>query len=348
MRSRSSIIILNIIFLFIIDSVVAQTQLGSDIDGEAASDQSGQSISINSDGDRVAIGANKNDGTGTDMGHVRVYSYSNGSWSQMGSDIDGEANSDRSGNAVSLDSDGDRVAIGGYFNDGTGTEAGHVRVYEYSSGSWSQLGNGLDISNLPYSQEGSIAIPLDVMYLTVDDDYNFVTIENDVTMSWDLSSLPETIIGLTLTDNTTNATTDLLQSEELTFTTIAKGSFPAYGSNGVNIYPQVGESQFTLSVAYSALTTNDDMMPKEFALHPAYPNPFNPSTMISFDVPELQNISVQIFNITGQLIETLINGNIESGKHEVIWDAGNLPSGIYFVQLKSGEKTITQKLTLLK
>ena len=122
----------------------AQTQLGDDIDGEAASDQSGYSISINSDGDRVAIGANKNDGTGTDMGHVRVYSYSNGSWSLMGSDIDGEANSDRSGNAVSLDSDGDRVAIGGYFNDGTGTEAGHVRVYEYSSGSWSQLGSDID------------------------------------------------------------------------------------------------------------------------------------------------------------------------------------------------------------
>jgi uncharacterized protein YcnI len=48
------------------------------------------------------------------------------------------------------------------------------------------------------------------------------------------------------------------------------------------------------------------------------------------------------------LIETLINGNIESGKHEILWDAGNLPSGIYFVQLKSGDKTITQKLTLLK
>jgi len=89
-------------------------------------------------------------------------------------------------------------------------------------------------------------------------------------------------------------------------------------------------------------------MVKRQTINPAYPNPFNPSTMISFDVPELQNISVQIFNITGQLIETLINGNIESGKHEVIWDAGNLPSGIYFVQLKSGEKTITQKLTLLK
>jgi len=209
-------------------------------------------------------------------------------------------------------------------------------------------GNGLAISNPPYSHEGSISISLDVMYLTLDDDYNFVTNENDVTLTWDLSSLPETIIGLTLTDNTTNTTTNLLQSEELTFTTIAKGSFPAYGSNGVNIYPQVGESQFTLTVAYSALTTNDDMMPKEFALHPAYPNPFNPSTMISFDVPELQNVSVQIFNITGQLIETLINGNIESGKHKVLWNARVLPSGIYLAQLKSGERTVTQKLTLLK
>jgi hypothetical protein len=209
-------------------------------------------------------------------------------------------------------------------------------------------GNGLDISNLPYSQEGSIAIPLDVMYLTVDDDYNFVTIENDVTMSWDLSSLPETIIGLTLTDNTTNATTDLLQSEEMTFTTTAKGSFSAYGSGGVNIYPEVGASHFTLTVVYSALTTNDDMMPKEFALHPAYPNPFNPSVTLRFNIEAHGYTSLYIYDITGRLVEILVDRKLESGEYEILWDAGNLPSGIYFVQLKSGEKTITQKLTLLK
>ena len=77
-------------------------------------------------------------------------------------------------------------------------------------------GNGLDISNLPYIHDGSISIPLDIMYLTLDDDYNFVTNENEVTMNWDLSSLPETIIGLTLTNNTTGETTDLLQTEEVT------------------------------------------------------------------------------------------------------------------------------------
>ena len=59
-------------------------------------------------------------------------------------------------------------------------------------------GNGLDISNLPYSHEGSISIPLDIMYLTLDENYNFVTQAEDVNMTWDLSSLPEHI-SMTLT-----------------------------------------------------------------------------------------------------------------------------------------------------
>ena len=73
---------------------------------------SGKSVSMNSAGDRVAIGANANDGNGTNAGHVRIYQYSSGSWSQLGSDIDGEAAGDNSGVSVSMNSAGDRVAIG--------------------------------------------------------------------------------------------------------------------------------------------------------------------------------------------------------------------------------------------
>ena len=76
-------------------------------------------------------------------GHVRVYEYSGGSWSQLGSDIDGEDAGDYSGR-VSMNSDGDRVAIGASGNDGNGSASGHVRVYEYSGGSWSQLGSDID------------------------------------------------------------------------------------------------------------------------------------------------------------------------------------------------------------
>ena len=122
------------------------TQLGSDIDGEGASDESGAVVSLNSNGDRVAIGANGNDDAGTDAGHVRVYEYSSGSWTQLGSDIDGEAAGDQSGyhKSVSMNSDGNRVAIGAPWNDDAGTDAGQVRVYEYTNGSWTQLGSDID------------------------------------------------------------------------------------------------------------------------------------------------------------------------------------------------------------
>jgi len=120
------------------------TQLGSDIDGEAASDYSGISVSLSSDGTIVAIGASGNDGNGIDSGHVRVYEYTNNTWAQLGGDIDGEAASDYSGTSVSLSSDGTIVAIGGWRNAGNGSSSGHVRVYEYTNNTWAQLGSDID------------------------------------------------------------------------------------------------------------------------------------------------------------------------------------------------------------
>jgi hypothetical protein len=120
------------------------SQLGAGIDGEAASDQSGYSMSINSDGTIVAIGANINDGTGTSAGHVRVYQYSGGSWNQLGADIDGETAGDRSGTSVSINSDGTIVAIGAIYNSDNGIDSGQTRVFQYSGSTWSQLGVDID------------------------------------------------------------------------------------------------------------------------------------------------------------------------------------------------------------
>ena len=114
---------------------LSQTQLGSDIDGEAAGDFSGNSVSLSSDGKRVAIGAPGNDSNGTDSGHVRVYDYSGNAWTQVGGDSDGEAANDLSGISVSLSSDGTRVAIGASENGSNGNNAGHVRVYRFASAS---------------------------------------------------------------------------------------------------------------------------------------------------------------------------------------------------------------------
>lgn len=120
------------------------SKLGADIDGEAAGDLSGTSVSLSNDGTTVAIGAIDNNGNGSSAGHVRVYQYSGGIWSQLGSDIDGEAANDESGVSVSLSANGSIVAIGAQFNTDNGFSAGHVRIYQYSGGTWSQLGSDID------------------------------------------------------------------------------------------------------------------------------------------------------------------------------------------------------------
>ena len=118
-------------------------QLGQDIDGEAAGDNSGYSVSISSDGNTVAIGATGNDENGSNSGHVRIYTFNGNSWQQLGQDIDGEAAGDN-GSSVSLSSDGNTVAIGASFNDGNGSNSGHVRIYTFNGNSWQQLGQDID------------------------------------------------------------------------------------------------------------------------------------------------------------------------------------------------------------
>ena len=121
---------------------------GEDIDGAAVGDLGGASVSLSSDGTRVAIGSPNNDDGGTDAGHVRIFEYDSSSWVQLGGDIVGEAAGDLSSwyGSLSLSSDGGRVAVGAYLNDGFGSDAGHVRVFDYDvlASSWSQLGGDID------------------------------------------------------------------------------------------------------------------------------------------------------------------------------------------------------------
>ena len=127
-------------------------QLGDDINGENDNDRFGSSVSLSSDGTRVAIGAPLHDGNGYRSGHVRVYEYNRSPsvWTQLGQDIDGENSFDGSGKSVSLSANGERVAIGANNNrDGGISPRGRVRVYQFNGSVWSQLGQDInDESNL--------------------------------------------------------------------------------------------------------------------------------------------------------------------------------------------------------
>ena len=126
-----------------------------DIDGEAADDVSGWSVSLSSDGSVVAIGAIGNDGNGSNSGHVRVYAWDGSSWVQRGADINGEAAGDGSG-AVSLSSDGFVVAIGAPDN----ADAFPLDATDWLDSDTDGIGNNTDLDDdndgLTDVQEGEL------------------------------------------------------------------------------------------------------------------------------------------------------------------------------------------------
>ena len=142
---KKQIYLLVFSLLISIASIHAQdwVQIGQDIDGEAASDWAGWSVSINSDGSIVAIGSPYGDGNSIHSGQVRVFQNNSGTWTQVGN-INGEATFDQFGTSVSLSSDGSLVAIGSIGSDDNGTDSGKVLVYRNTSGVWTQIGNDIN------------------------------------------------------------------------------------------------------------------------------------------------------------------------------------------------------------
>jgi hypothetical protein len=93
---------------------------------------------------------------------------------------------------------------------------------------------------------------------------------------------------------------------------------------------------------------NDDNIPDRFAINKIYPNPFNPTTVINYQLKSNCKVSLDIYNINGQLVEQLVNTNQNLGHHEMVWDASNFSTGVYFVKLRAGGFSETQKLMLVK
>ena len=105
----------------------------------------------------------------------------------------------------------------------------------------------------------------------------------------------------------------------------------------------------TISIAKKNFTA----MPKKITLNQNYPNPFNPQTTINFELPTKSYIKLQIYDIYGKLIKTLVNSQKTEGYYSVIWDGRNekgnfVESGVYLYQLKNSENTKTKAMTLLK
>jgi len=107
---------------------------------------------------------------------------------------------------------------------------------------------------------------------------------------------------------------------------------------------------FPLTVRCPEASADENLseIPKDFFLDQNYPNPFNPATNIRFGVPRVANVSIEIFDILGRKMATLINGTMRPGIHTVVWDCSACPSGMYIIRMNTGERVMLRKTLLMK
>lgn len=119
------------------------------------------------------------------------------------------------------------------------------------------------------------------------------------------------------------------------------------GSSDIRFHLQVTIDGDGVEVITGVEKAND-LLPAEYALSNAYPNPFNPSTAINFSLPEQSNVKLEVFDALGRLVSTLANGQFDAGNYKYNWDASGFTSGIYYYRITANNFVSTNKMMLMK
>ena len=107
-------------------------------------------------------------------------------------------------------------------------------------------------------------------------------------------------------------------------------------------------SHDTISGVITSVVGVDEAAPAAFSVAQNAPNPFNPTTTIGFNLVDAGNVSIEVYNVAGQKIDTIVDGFMNAGSHSVVWNASAFSAGVYFYTVKSGGFSRTMKMTLLK
>ncbi len=302
-------------------------QLGDDIGGEAKDDWSGRSVSISADGSVVAIGAPYNSGNGEESGHVRIYSNLDGVWTQVGEDIDGEQEGERSGNSVSLSADGSIVAIGAPLNNGNGVEAGQIRVYRNEAGSWVKMGGNINGEaakdwfgwNVSLNADGSVVGGGSPYNTAKGNETGQVCVYQNIDGEW--NKVGEDIEGEAEGDKFGWAVSLSADGSVVSIGALANdgnGSYAGHVRVLKNNYLAPVEELEELGISI-------------------YPNPTNDIIHLKFGENDIQKLTV--LDVTGRNI--FVKTNVEQS--ETI-DFSSLTNGIYFIKIASGDKVFTTKI----
>ncbi|NPA35407.1 MAG: T9SS type A sorting domain-containing protein [Chlorobi bacterium] len=304
-------------------------QIGTDIDGDAAEDYFGSSVSLSDDGTVLAVGAYKNDGFDTDAGQVKIFKYDGTSWNQLGSDIYGKAEYGYAGTSVSISSDGNTVALTSPVE-----QTPKVFVYSFDGSSWTQLGDDIPGGYNNYFYSHTVSINSDGSIVAVgsptedpdNDDSNkgqVCVYEFDSTNKiW--TQVSNTIKGESASDGLGNSVS--ISND---------GSIVAAGAP----WNDAGNSDITYNCGHARefqLTTTTKINEISYEDILTYPNPTHDILNISSKSDIKQ---VVVSNIVGKTV--MVKNNVN---RDYRLDLSDLRNGIYIITIKTDRGIINKKI----
>jgi hypothetical protein len=201
------------------------------------------------------------------------------------------------------------------------------------------------------------SVPMEIMNFSLGDtiqtiaidafkiDANWAIKPGPVTLNWKLNNIPENLT-IQLLDRKTGRAINLKEIGSVSFNNGHVDS-PAFDKNNIGSIPRYRSPRFELFIIPNILLGAQTFL-KEFDLFPAYPNPFNSTTTIEFELGNGGIVKMDVYNIRGQKIDSIINEVFPAGSHSVRWNRNHFPSGIYFCQLQAGSTIKVNKLVLIK
>jgi hypothetical protein len=291
-----------------------------------AADLFGNAVALR--GDSLLVGAFNDDAGGDNAGAAYLFVREGTTWTQRARLAAANANDlDFFGNAVAL---GDRTALVGAYTNSNAEGAAYLYTIKNPFLTLTTP-NGGEVfvrgTTIPITWADNLDGPVSIALLQRDRPRPLtVSTESDGHFDWAIPAdqRPGTLYRIRVTSVAQPAVTD---ESEAPFA-IIYGSAPAVGADAA-LAAGAGSPARTPSLS-------------------AYPNPFNPATTLTFDLPEAAPIRLTVYNLLGQPVAMLADGLFEAGTHAVVFDGAHLPSGVYLYRLETPQGSLTRTMTLMK
>lgn len=199
----------------------------------------------------------------------------------------------------------------------------------------------LSVSNatehiIEVGQGGSLFVP-GVTNAMVGDTVTFEWVDGDHTTTCDGSTGTSLPGGAATWD-------EVINSVSTTFSYV----LTVAGTYNYKCIPHFPSMVGTINATVSSITQTSSSFPEVYSLNQNFPNPFNPSTSIKFDIVNAGFVKVKVYNNLGKEVSTIVNENLSAGSYQVNWNAAGLTSGVYFYRLETVDYVATKKMLLVK